>query len=82
MADVQDLINALGSGNKANANDVFSSLMSDKINTSLDDKRIEMASQFGAPEEPVDMQETEEEYDEEESFDNDEIQGFSEDETE
>jgi hypothetical protein len=46
MSNVQDLINALGSGNKADANDIFSSVMGDKINSAMDDRRTELANSF------------------------------------
>lgn len=56
MADVQDLINALDSGNKSEAGSVFADLMGDKINAALDDKRVEMARGFGAPEEQLEIE--------------------------
>ena len=52
MSDVNDLINALSQGDMAKANDTFSAIMSDKINSSLDDSRIQMAQDImGVPEE-------------------------------
>lgn len=54
---VEDLINALGSGNKADANDVFSTLMGNKINDAMDDKRAEIANSFsGVAEAPVEIE--------------------------
>jgi hypothetical protein len=52
MSDVNDLINALSQGDMVKANDTFSAIMSDKINSSLDDSRIQMAQDImGVPEE-------------------------------
>lgn len=78
---VKDLIDTLGDGNKAAANDVFNSLMADKINSALDDKRVEIAQQFGAPAVEEPEVEQEEEFVEDEIVD-DEVQGISDDGTE
>lgn len=51
MTDVNDLINALGAGDNVSAEDVFSSLMADKINSAMDDRKIELAQgMMGGPE--------------------------------
>jgi len=46
MTDTSDLINALNSGNKSDAQDVFNDLMSNKINMALDDRRTQIAQSF------------------------------------
>ena len=69
MVGIEDLISALDSGNKAEAGDVFASVMGDKINAALDDKRVEMAAHFGAEEAPAEMEAEEEFYPEEEELD-------------
>lgn len=43
MTDVNDLINALGTGDNVSAEDIFGSLMNDKINSAMDDRKIELA---------------------------------------
>ena len=43
MTDVSELINALNAGNNNDANNTFSSLMQDKINTAMDDRKIAIA---------------------------------------
>lgn len=49
MEKVSDLIDALKSGDNIAASNVFGDLMNDKINDSLDDRRIGIAqSMFGA----------------------------------
>jgi hypothetical protein len=50
MTDTSDLINALNSGNKSGAQDVFNNLMSDKINMALDDRRTQIAQSYGSKE--------------------------------
>lgn len=45
-----DLINALGSGNKSDAQNVFNSVMSDKMNAALDDRRTNIAQSYGQQE--------------------------------
>ena len=43
MTDVNDLINALSAGNNVSAEDTFNSLMADKINSAMDDRKIEIS---------------------------------------
>lgn len=43
MTDVSELINALSAGSNNDANNAFSSLMQDKINTAMDDRKIAIA---------------------------------------
>ncbi len=43
MTDVSELINALNAGNNNEANNTFSALMQDKINTAMDDRKIAIA---------------------------------------
>jgi hypothetical protein len=77
MADVQDLISALEGGNKADANDVFASLMNDKINGAMDDRRAEIAQSFSAPAEEAVETELEDGVETD-----DEVQGLSDEEAE
>ena len=55
---VNDLVGALNTGNKADANAMFNSMMSDRINDALDDKRIAVAQAMGGAqvEEPAEME--------------------------
>lgn len=55
---VNDLVDALNGGNKADANAKFNSIMSDRINDALNDKRIAVAQAMGgtAAEEPSEME--------------------------
>jgi hypothetical protein len=74
MSNINDIIAAVASNNMVDANNVFNSLMQDKINSALDDAKIQMAqSMFGHEEEPEieeDEDEVEyEEYEEDESED-------------
>ena len=65
MSDTNDFISALSSGDMVKANDTFNSLMADKLNSALDDAKIQMAQgMLGA-----DESEYEETYEE----DNDEL---------
>ena len=43
MTNVSDLINALNGDSKNDANNAFTSLMQDKINTAMDDRKIAIA---------------------------------------
>lgn len=43
MTDVSELINALDTGSNNDANNVFSTLMQNKINTAMDDRKIAIA---------------------------------------
>jgi hypothetical protein len=44
--DVEGLINALGQGNNAEANTIFSDIMADRMRDHLDAKKIEIGSQL------------------------------------
>ena len=43
MTDVSELINALDPGSNNDANNAFSTLMQNKINTAMDDRKIAIA---------------------------------------
>ena len=43
MTNVSDLINALNGDSNNDANNAFSALMQDKINTAMDDRKIAIA---------------------------------------
>lgn len=43
MTDVSDLINALNGDSKNDANNMFSTLMQDKMNAAMDDRKIAVA---------------------------------------
>lgn len=43
MTDVSELINALDAGSNNDANNAFSALMQNKINTAMDDRKIAIA---------------------------------------
>ena len=43
MTNVNDLINALNGDSNNDANNAFSALMQDKINTAMDDRKIAIA---------------------------------------
>jgi hypothetical protein len=54
--DVKDLIDALGAGDNVQASNVFGSVMADKINSAMDDRKIEIAqSMMGGQEEQLEM---------------------------
>lgn len=81
MEKIGDLINALKVGDNASASTTFDSVMSDKINDVLDDRRISIAqSMMGA--QPEIEAEEELEFDGEVDVDDENIQGISSDETE
>ena len=44
--DVKNLIDALADGNKSDANNIFNDIMSDRMNDSLEAKKIEIGSQL------------------------------------
>ena len=66
--ETKDLINALNSGNNVEAGNVFSSLMADKINSAMDDRKVQLGqSMMSGEEEQVEMDfESEEEVEENE----------------
>lgn len=43
MPTVNDFVNAIATGNLANANTLFGGLMQDRLSQALDDKKIELA---------------------------------------
>ena len=43
MSDVEEFIDALNNGKTGDANNIFSSVMSSKINTALNARKIEIA---------------------------------------
>jgi len=43
MTEVSDLINALDGNSKNDANNAFATLMQNKINTAMDDRKISIA---------------------------------------
>lgn len=66
--ETKDLINALNSGNNVEAGNVFNSLMADKINSAMDDRKVQLGqSMMSGEEEQVEMDfESEEEVEENE----------------
>lgn len=44
MSDVETFINSLQSGKVADSNDVFKDIMSSKLETALNDKKVEIAN--------------------------------------
>lgn len=63
--DVKDLINALSSGDNVAASNVFNGVMADRINSAMDDKKIElgqsmMGGQVDVEEDPVEEVEEDE----------------------
>lgn len=54
--ETKDLINALQGGDNVEASNVFSSLMADKINSAMDDRKVQIAqSMMGGEEEQIEM---------------------------
>lgn len=55
--ETKDLINALNGGDNVTASNVFSSLMADKINTAMDDRKVQIAQSMmgGAEEEQLEL---------------------------
>jgi hypothetical protein len=66
--ETKDLINALNLGNNVEASDVFSSLMADKINSAMDDRKVQLGqAMMSGEEEQIEMDfESEEEVEENE----------------
>jgi hypothetical protein len=56
----QDLISAISTGDYATAEDAFAAVMSDKVSTALDAKRIEVAKSLFKTEEEVEVLDGEE----------------------
>lgn len=74
MSNINDLISALSGQDMVQANNVFGSLMQDKINDALDDRKVQIAqSMMGIN--PDEEFEDEEEYEEVEE--DDELQDVS-----
>jgi hypothetical protein len=81
MEKIGDLINALKVGDNASASTTFDSVMSDKINDVLDDRRISIAQSMMGTQPEIEAEE-ELEFDGEVDVDDENIQGISSDETE
>jgi hypothetical protein len=66
--ETKDLINALNLGNNVEAGDVFNSLMADKINSAMDDRKVQLGqAMMSGEEEQTEMDfESEEEVEENE----------------
>lgn len=61
--ETRDLINALNAGDNIEAGNVFNSLMADKINSAMDDRKVQIAQgMMGAEQEEMDFEPEEEEY--------------------
>lgn len=67
MSDVNELIAALSDGDMVKANTTFSDLMSSKINSALDDAKVQMAQSMLGTEEDEDIDDSE--YEDDESWD-------------
>ena len=71
--DVKDLINALSSGDNVAASNVFNGVMADRINSAMDDKKIELGqSMMGGQVEEEPEEEVEEDEDIQSDSDDDE----------
>jgi hypothetical protein len=68
MSNVNDLIDALGSGDMGSAQTHFSSIMNDKVQSALDAKKVEVAQAMYADQEELQI-DTEVEFE-------DEVQGI------
>lgn len=54
--ETRDLINALNSGDNIEAGNVFNSLMADKINSAMDDRKVQIAQgMMGGEQEEMDF---------------------------
>lgn len=73
MADVMDFVTQVGDGKMADAEKSFANVMQDKINSAMNDRKIELANTMAGVEPTVEVDETETE----EVEDHDEIQGVS-----
>ena len=73
MADVMDFVTQVGDGKMADAEKSFANIMHDKINSAMNDRKIELANNMAGVEPTVEVDETETE----EVEDHDEIQGVS-----
>jgi len=73
MADVNDLINYVGSGEMSNASVTFNDIMADKFNAALDAKKVELANSMAG----VEAEDEYEADDEVEVENDDEVQGIS-----
>jgi len=85
MPTVDELIQSITSGNMTGANQTFASMMQDKLNSALDDRKIEMAQSMLGIESDEDndneedlegMDDTDHDEHEEQQHD-DEVQGVS-----
>jgi hypothetical protein len=66
MADVMDFVTQVGDGKMADAEKSFANIMQDKINSAMNDRKIELANNMAGVETET-----------EEVEDHDEIQGVS-----
>lgn len=54
--ETKDLINALNTGNNVEAGNVFNSLMADRINSVMDDRKVQLGqSMMAGEEEQIEM---------------------------
>ena len=53
--ETRDLINALNAGDNIEAGNVFNSLMADKINSAMDDRKVQIAQSMMGGEEQLEM---------------------------
>lgn len=53
--ETKDLISALQGGNNVEASNVFNSLMADKINSAMDDRKVQIAQSMMGGEEQLEM---------------------------
>jgi len=74
MADVMDFVTQVGLGNMADAEKSFANVMQDKINSAMNDRKIELANTMAGVETAVEVDEIETE---QEVETDDEIHGVS-----
>jgi thymidine phosphorylase len=72
MSNINDIIAAVAGNNMVDANNTFNSLMQDKLNSALDDVKIQMAQSMLVPDEELESEEPELEIEEDEDEDEDE----------
>jgi len=69
--DVKDLINALSSGDNVAASNVFNGVMADRINSAMDDKKIELGQSMMGGQVDVEEEDPVEEVEEDENVQSD-----------
>ena len=74
MADVMDFVTQVGDGKMADAEKSFANIMQDKINSAMNDRKIELANTMAGVETAVEVDEIETE---QEVETDDEIHGVS-----